>query len=360
VPRNPVLHGSVPPGPVRPETAPAEDAEPAMFVHGLGGSSRNWTDIMDLLSRPGAANPGPAGPVLASEALDLPGFGYSPVPPDGDYSIGARAAAVIALIDKRGNWPVHLVGNSLGGAICTRVAAQRPDLVRTLTLISPALPDLHPRLMPLRVAAISVPRLGRWALGRLAMASAETRTNQMIRGLYADPTRIHPDRIREEIAEVTRRDGLGYQNDVMIGSVRAIVAEYTRFGPRTLWRDAARVTAPTLVIHGSHDRLVNPAAAARAARKFRSAQAVVLPQIGHVAMMERPDVVARVMRGFFAMAESVGPARRTQAAAVGQPGAGQARPDSTGPGPIGLDPNGLDAPGHRPASGSGDLSQVPN
>src|SRR5450755_4642287 len=76
--------------------------EPAMFVHGLGGSSRNWTDIMDLLSRPGAANPGPAGPVLASEALDLPGFGYSPVPPYGDYSIGARAAAVIALIDKRG------------------------------------------------------------------------------------------------------------------------------------------------------------------------------------------------------------------------------------------------------------------
>jgi pimeloyl-ACP methyl ester carboxylesterase len=341
--------------PVLEKGAAGNDAEPALFVHGLGGSSRNWTDIMDLLSRPGAADPGPAGPVLASEALDLPGFGYSPVPADGDYSIGARAAAVIALIDKRGNWPVHLVGNSLGGSVCTRVAAQRPDLVRTLTLISPALPDLRPRLMPLRVAAISVPRLGRWALGRLAMVSAEARTNQMIRGLYADPTRVHPDRIREEIAEVTRRDGLGYQNDVLIGSVRAIVAEYTRFGPRTLWRDAARVTAPTLVIHGSHDRLVNPAAAARAARKFRSAQAVVLPQIGHVAMMERPDVVASVMRGFFAMTESVGPARRAQVTVVDGAVVDGAVVDGAGVDQV--------EPGQtrrRPASGSGELSQVPN
>jgi pimeloyl-ACP methyl ester carboxylesterase len=352
---DPAPRDAAPQDPAQPETAAREDAEPAMFVHGLGGSSRNWTDIMDLLSRPGATAPGPTGPVLASVALDLPGFGYSPVPGNGDYSIGARAAAVIALIDKRGDWPVHLVGNSLGGAVCTRVAAQRPDLVRTLTLISPALPDLHPRLMPLRVAAISVPRLGRWALGRLAMASAEARTNQMIRGLYADPTRIHPDRIREEIAEVTRRDGLGYQDDVLIGSVRAIVAEYTRFGPRTLWRDAARVTAPTLVIHGSHDRLVNPATAARAARKFRSAQAVVLPQIGHVAMMERPDLVASVMRGFFAMAESVGPVRRAQVAEADHAGVDQAGVDQAG-----VDQAEPSQTRRRPAAGSGELSQVPN
>jgi pimeloyl-ACP methyl ester carboxylesterase len=364
----------------RRDDAGRDDTEAAVFVHGLGGSSRNWTDIMDLLSRPGGPGPGPAGPVLDSAALDLPGFGYSPVPANGDYSIGARAAAVIALIDKRGNWPVHLVGNSLGGAICTRVAAQRPDLVRTLTLISPALPDLHPRLMPLRVAAISVPRLGRWALGRLALVSAEARTNQMIRGLYADPTRIHPDRIREEIAEVTRRDGLGYQNDVLIGSVRAIVAEYTRFGPKTLWRDAARVTAPTLVIHGSHDRLVSPTSAARAARKFRSAQAVVLPQIGHVAMMERPDLVASVMRGFFAMAESVGPAGRVQVAGVDRTGVDRTgvdrsgvdrtRVDRTGVDRTGVDRTGVDRTGdgqaepgqarRRPPSGSGELSQVPN
>src|ERR1017187_8973387 len=111
-------------------SAPAlPGAEPALFVHGLGGSSANWTDLMDELRQP--PTQGQPGPALACEALDLPGFGFSPPPPDGDYSIDGHASSVIGLIEKRANWPVHLVGNSLGGSICTRVAARRPDLVRT-------------------------------------------------------------------------------------------------------------------------------------------------------------------------------------------------------------------------------------
>jgi pimeloyl-ACP methyl ester carboxylesterase len=314
--------------------APAAGAgEPAVFVHGLGGSSRNWTDIMDLLSRPGDGLI--TGPVLASEAVDLPGFGYSPVPATGDYSVDASATAVAALIDQHGQGPVHLVGNSLGGAVCTRVAARRPDLVRTLTLISPALPDLRPRLVSLRVAAVILPGLGRRALARLEGVPAQQRTLQTIRDLYADPTRMHPDRVREEVDEVTRRDGLGYQAEALIGSARALVTEYTRRGARTLWRDAAQVTAPTLVIHGSHDRLVNPVTGARAARVFPSAHVVVLPRTGHVAMLERPDMVAQVMRGFFALAE---PGRAT-----GMSAAHAGRGTHAGPG-----------------SDSGQLNQVPS
>jgi pimeloyl-ACP methyl ester carboxylesterase len=273
------------------------DAAPAVFVHGLGGSARNWTDLMDLLSRPG---PRPGDPVIPGEAIDLPGFGFSPPPPDGNYTLDARAAAVAALIDARGRWPVHLVGNSLGGAVCVRLAARRPDLVRTLTLISPALPDLRPRVGPLRVSLMGLPVLGGWVLGRIAAFPAEQRTAATVAELFADPRRMDPVRYQEEVAEVARRDGLGYQTEVLLGSARAIVTEYLRFGPRSLWRDAARVTAPALVIHGSNDRLVNPVMAARAARVFRSASAVVLPQTGHVAMMERPATVARLMREFFA------------------------------------------------------------
>ena len=60
-------------------SAPApEGAEPALFVHGLGGSATNWTDLMDLLRKPPADRPDE--PALACEALDLPGFGFSPVP----------------------------------------------------------------------------------------------------------------------------------------------------------------------------------------------------------------------------------------------------------------------------------------
>jgi pimeloyl-ACP methyl ester carboxylesterase len=271
------------------------DAESAVFVHGLGGSAVNWTDLMGALAHPSADWPG-----LAGIAPDLPGFGYSPVPPNGDYSVDSRSDVVTELIEHEGHAPVHLVGNSMGGAIATRIAARRPDLVETLTLISPALPDLSPRLLPLRLALVSTPGVGRVILNRMLQIPPEKRTDMSIGDLFADPSLMPPERRAQAVREVQRRDDLSYARQVLIESGRALVAEYIRRGPDTLWRDAAKVTAPTLVLYGSHDRLVNPATAARAARTFRSCRVVVLPRIGHVAMMERPDLVTAEMRDFIA------------------------------------------------------------
>ncbi len=285
-------------------TPTSPGAEPAVFVHGLGGSATNWTDLMGLLMHERRD-----APALASAALDLPGFGFSLPPADDDYSLDARAAAVIELIEQRGTWPVHLAGNSLGGAISTRIAARRPDLVRTLTLISPALPDLRPRLLPMRLALVSTPGLGNRLLRRLQQIPPERRTEMTVKDLYADPSLLHRDRRAEAIAEVIRRDGLDYAGEALLRSGRALVAEYTRSGPGSLWRDATRVTAPTLIIHGSHDRLVNPSTAGRAARSFQYGRVVVLPRIGHVAMMERPDLVAAEMQEFIAAAARTESAR---------------------------------------------------
>jgi pimeloyl-ACP methyl ester carboxylesterase len=287
----------------------AEGAEPVLFVHGLGGSATNWTDLMDLLSKQPADRPG--DPALACEAVDLPGFGFSPPPASGRYTIDAMAGAVAALIEKRGNWPVHLAGNSLGGAVCVRLAARHPDLVRTLTLISPALPDLRPRVLPLRLAVLSAPGIGALLLSRFEQrATPEARAALMIADVYADPGLVHPKRRAQEAAELVRRDGLGYADDALLAAGRGLVAEYLRGGPRSLWRDAARVSAPALVIYGSHDRLVRPAMAAHAARAFRGARVVVLSRTGHVAMMERPGLVAKEMRELFASARRPAPASR--------------------------------------------------
>jgi pimeloyl-ACP methyl ester carboxylesterase len=265
-------------------TAPAtvEPADRAVFVHGLGGSATNWTDLMSLLSD-----------VVDGAALDLPGFGYSPPPADRDYSIDAHAKAVIRFIEARDRGPVHLFGNSLGGAVATRVAALRPRSVRTLTLVSPALPDLRLRFAPARILASSLPGLGPWVLGRIGLLPPERRVQATLDICYADPTRVHADRLMDAVAEVRRRDELGYADEVLLGSTRAIVNEYLR---RSLWRDAKRVTAPTLLIYGRHDRLVDSRNAARAARQFRGSRVVVLPDVGHVAQLEKPEVVAREFR----------------------------------------------------------------
>lgn len=266
---------STPPGP----------SETAVYVHGLAGSATNWTDLMGELSD-----------VVTGHAIDLPGAGHSPEPPGGDYSIDAHARTVTALIDRVAGGPVHLFGNSLGGAVSVRVAATRPDLVRSLTLISPALPDLLPRYGPARVALSAVPGLGEWAATQLSAVPAERRLNATLGMCYADLGRIHPERLREAADELRRRDGLPYAAAALVGSARGLVAEYFRRGAENLWRQAAQVTAPTLVVHGRHDRLVNPRMAARAGRTFPHVRLVLLPDAGHVAQMELPGRVAREAR----------------------------------------------------------------
>ncbi|MEU4831442.1 alpha/beta hydrolase [Streptosporangium sp. NPDC023615] len=266
-------------------STPRDAAETAVYVHGLAGSATNWTDLMGELSG-----------LVTGHAVDLPGAGYSPEPPDGDYSVDAHARIVTALIERVATGPVHLFGNSLGGAVSVRVAATRPELVRSLTLISPAMPDLLPRYGPARVALSTVPRLGEWAADRLTMLPAERRLGATMAMCYADVGRIHPDRLREAAEELRRRDGLPYSGAALINSARGIVAEYFRRGEANLWRQAATVDAPTLVIHGRHDRLVNPRMAARAGRTFPRVRLVLLPDAGHVAQMELPERVAREAR----------------------------------------------------------------
>ena len=263
-------------------TAPApDDAEPVLCVHGLEGSSRNWTDLMDLLrSR------------LACDALDLPGFGDSPPRPDGRYSIAALAETVIALIEKR-HTPVHLLGNSLGGAVCVKVAATRPDLVTTLTLISPALPDSRPRLDLVRFPVVGLPRVGPRLIRQYQAAlPPERRVAAVIATCYSNPGLFSQARFAAEVAELSRRDSLEYAAAALMGSARALTAEFLRKGRHSAWRDVTRVTAPSLVIYGQHDRLVDPRAAGRAAHLFSDARIVVLPRTGHVAHMEHPEAVA--------------------------------------------------------------------
>ncbi|HEX9066476.1 MAG TPA: alpha/beta hydrolase [Streptosporangiaceae bacterium] len=315
--REPVRRGAPPPEPV-PEwpgelvdlpagqvyvrRAPVvPGSEPAVFVHGLGGSSTNWTDLMDLLSRPVQGRP--EARTMACNALDLPGFGLSPPPRDGDYTIGGHANAVIELIEALGGQPVHLISNSMGGAVSTRVAARRPDLVRTLALVSPALPDLRPRPLPMRLALAAIPGVGTTVLRWSRKLPADTRTDRALRDVYSDPGVVHPSRRRAEIEEVLRRDTLIYSTHALVLSARSLVTEYFKVGRTSLWADATKVRAPALILHGSHDRLVNPVMAGKAARAFPAARVLVLPGVGHVAMMERPALVASEIRAFLDWAD---------------------------------------------------------
>ncbi|OEV05934.1 alpha/beta fold hydrolase [Streptomyces oceani] len=265
------------------------DLPPAVYVHGLGGSARNWSALMALLTDS-----------VDGVALDLPGFGESPPPANGDYSVSGHARAVIRYVDGTGDAPVHLLGNSLGGAVATRVAALRPELVRTLTLVSPALPELPPQRTALPTGLLAVP--GATALfGRLTRHwTAQRRTSEVLALCYGDPSRVTEEGYAAAVAEYEHRLTQPHFWDALARSARGLVGAYTMGGQQSLWRQAERVLAPTLLIYGGRDLLVSPRRAGRASAAFRDSRLLTLPDAGHVAMMEYPQAVAGAFRELLA------------------------------------------------------------
>jgi pimeloyl-ACP methyl ester carboxylesterase len=268
-------------------TTPSErpDAEPALFVHGLGGASGNWTDYAGLLRTE-----------LAIESIDLPGFGRSGPARDNDYSLAAHARTVIAYLERSGRGAVHLAGNSMGGAISLIVAAQRPDLVRTLTLISPAVPDLKVRAHALRsdwrMGLLVLPVLGMTALRKLGELPVEARVKGTIALCFAEPSRFPDRRYREAVDEARLRLDYPWVETAMLRSTRGLVrSQFLK--NRAGWAAMRTVTAPTLVIWGDEDRLVAPDLAPFVAAAIPDSRLLVLEHIGHVAMMEDPITCAR-------------------------------------------------------------------
>lgn len=258
---------------------------PALFVHGLGGSSQNWSAMMAVLDG-----------TVDGEAVDLPGFGDSPPPDDGNYSVTGHARAVIRFLDAQGRGPVHLLGNSMGGAVCTRVAAVRPDLVRTLTLVSPALPELRVQRSAVPTGLLALPGVPGLFARMTKGWTAEQRTRGVVALCYGDPSRVTDEALRHAIEEMERRMGLPYFWDAMARSARGIVDAYTLGGQQGLWRQAERVLAPTLLVYGRKDQLVSYRMARKAAAAFRDSRLLTLPDAGHVAMMEYPETVAQAFR----------------------------------------------------------------
>ncbi len=267
------------------EARPTQPTQPALYVHGLGGSSQNWSALMARLSDR-----------LDGQAVDLPGFGHSPPPDDGKYTIAGHARAVIRLLDAEGRGPVHLFGNSMGGAVAVKVAATRPDLVRTLTLVSPALPEVPPQFSAWPTALAAMPGVVALCNRLTREWSPERRTAALLGLCYGDPSSV-PEPVRAEAArEYQRRMELPYFWDVMVRSTRGIVDAYTIGGQHALWRQAERVLAPTLLVYGGRDKLVSVKRARRAARAFQDRRLLIIPDSGHVAMMEHPALVDRAFR----------------------------------------------------------------
>jgi pimeloyl-ACP methyl ester carboxylesterase len=263
---------------------------PLLMVHGLGGSALNWMSV---------------GPEVAKGyhafALDLAGFGQTPLF-HRSAAVGANANLVHSFIEKVIGEPVVLMGNSMGGYIAVLEAAEHPSWVTAMVLVDAAIPSVHvyqrndPVLLGV-MAALSIPGLAQNLLERRVRELGPERLVQQALALVcADPLRIAPDVLDAHVQLTREREHLGKQNGrAFLQASRSISL---RLADPRFWSRVAKVQAPTLVIHGSLDRLIPLAAARQLASSRPDWTLEILEGVGHVPMMETPDRFMRALNAW--------------------------------------------------------------
>ena len=155
---------------------------PMLLLHGVGRSLDDWAPQYPRL----------AGSHLVI-ALDIPGFGFSTRSPD-TTTLEVLARGVIETLDALGERrPLHVIGNSLGGAIALQLLVLDPDRVASLALINSAGFDAKVALV---LRLLATPVVGRVATRRTTRASALL----IERMLYADPKLATKERIEHALA----------------------------------------------------------------------------------------------------------------------------------------------------------------
>ena len=214
-------------------------------------------------------------------AWDHRGQGKSEVTESG-YDMDTLAEDAAALIERLGATPAHFVGLSMGGFVGMRIAARRPELLRSLVLMETA-SDAEPWMNVPKYAAMNF--LTRF-LGVSPFVPA------VMKIMFARP-------FREDPARAELRNGLIREllcNDVT-GMRRAVNGVINRkaLGDREL----ALIELPTLVISGSEDSAVVPERSMRTASRIRGARFLRIPRAGHSSSIEEPEAVNQALRSFW-------------------------------------------------------------
>ncbi|MGX6603442.1 alpha/beta fold hydrolase [Micromonosporaceae bacterium Da 78-11] len=257
------------------ESGPAT-APPVLLLHGIGRSLEDWVAQHDRLAD---------GYRVIS--LDLPGFGRSRRMPE-PTSLGVLADAVWATLDALGETrPVHLMGNSLGGAVAMQMLVDDPTRVSTLTLVNSA---GFGREVTFALRMLAVPGLGRPLLARLDPRAAR----RIERSLFADRALVTPERVALAVEFARQPDfaAVYLETARALGGLRGIAARW-----RTeLLSRVARHPVPTMILWGERD-LILPAAHLAAARlALPHARSHLFPDTGHMPQLERPDEFADLVR----------------------------------------------------------------
>ncbi len=237
-----------------PRTAPA-----VIMIHGFASSLQTWEPWARALEAR-----------FRVVRFDLPGSGLSSPDPRGDYTDARTLQVLLALMDRLGIARASLVGNSIGGRIAWTFAAEHPDRVDTLVLVSPdgfASSGFAYGVAP-KVSAM---------LGLMRYVLPRALVRASLRPAYGEPSALTGPTVTR-YRDLMRAPG-GRQ--ALLSRMRETVL----VDPRPRLR---RITAPVLLVWGERDGMIPFRNAKDYMRELPDARLVTFPRLGHVPQEEAP------------------------------------------------------------------------
>lgn len=251
------------------------EGEPIVFVHGISGSWQNWLENLPHFGRERRAI-----------ALDLPGFGASPVPswPIDMPAYGRLLHDFCAKLGiERG---ATLVGNSMGGLVAAEAVLASPGRFESLVLVSAA--GLLNTWLPHERGRATSNAWGAFGPG-FGRAAREVVTRRRARYLMFRFFMRHPGRLRKELLWEQMASGLPAPG---FGDALEAVIEYDAR------HRLEEIQIPVLIVWGTDDWVIPSAAAHSYNRRIPNSRLAVFERTGHVPQLERPARFNRLLDEF--------------------------------------------------------------
>lgn len=234
---------------------------PVVLVHGWLSSSRIWEPLARRLAQR-----------FTVYSLDLVGFGESDKPSSG-YGVRNGSRLLYAFCAHFGLARASVIGHDLGGNMVVKLAADHPDIVGRVVLVSvPADDDQIDLPTPLWLATLPLVGPLFYALGRAA---------RPVRKMWVRPFVADPEDLTEDLVEDAGKPTPAAAAQTLSISRREIA------GGR-LVRQAGIIKMPMLVVSGEEDRIVDPHSVGAWAGSMQRAEICLIDGCGHAPMLERP------------------------------------------------------------------------
>lgn len=261
---------------IRVEGDPA--APPVVLLHGITRTLNDWDLVVPLLSEDHRVI-----------TLDMHGFGYSARRPE-PASLSALGRGVLATLDAlEERRPVHVMGNSLGGATALHVQALAPERVASVTLVNSA---GFGQEVTYLLRMLAIPRVGEAILNKPNRVGLK----HIERNLYRDPKLATKERVAHALAVAKLPGSAQFMAELLPtpGTFRGVNADWREEMVSAL-REHER---PTLIVWGANDRIL-PSHHFEAARKaFPHARSHMFDNTGHCPQIERPEAFSALAREF--------------------------------------------------------------